>query len=374
MTDERPKTSRRDRGQLQQRLATWLASKLDRPTMGEVSIPATTGMSSETLLFDLTYHLADRVVTDRCVARLPPDSADDPVFPHYDMEMQFRAMELVGQRTAAPVPPTLWLETDPAHLGAPFFVMRRIDGIVPPDVMPYTFGDNWFFAATPEQRRQVQDSSVRTLAEIHRIAADDPALTFVPRPAAGRSALRAHVDGWQAYHDWVVSDGVRSPISEAAFEHLEQTWPAETEARLSWGDARVGNILYQDFAPSAVLDWEMAGVAPREVDLGWMVYLHRFFQDLAEVYGMPGIADFMRPADVVAVYAEHSGYTPADLRWFIEYAAARHAVIMFRIARRSAGFGEAEFPEDPDLAVPHAATIRQMIDGSYWSRLDPTWT
>ena len=43
---------------------------------------------------------------------------------------------------------------------------------------------------------------------------------------------------------------------------------------LNWGDARVGNILYRDFAPIAVLDWEMATVGPREVDLAWMIFLH----------------------------------------------------------------------------------------------------
>ena len=54
---------------------------------------------------------------------------------------------------------------------------------------------------------------------------------------------------------------------------------------LNWGDARVGNILYRDFAPIAVLDWEMATVGPREVDLAWMIFLHAFFHDMAVTFG-----------------------------------------------------------------------------------------
>ena len=137
-----------------------------------LSSPATNGMSSETLLFDITYRDANGApVDERCVARLPPDDDATPVFPRYDMEMQFEAMRLVGARTSAPVPACLWLETDRAHLGTPFFVMRRVDGTVPPDLMPYTFGGNWLFDASPAEQRRVQDASVVALAEV----GDDPA-------------------------------------------------------------------------------------------------------------------------------------------------------------------------------------------------------
>ena len=50
-------------------------------------------------------------------------------------------------------------------LGRPFFLMDRVDGIVPPDVMPYTFGDNWLFDAPVDDQRQLQDSTVEVLAE-----------------------------------------------------------------------------------------------------------------------------------------------------------------------------------------------------------------
>ena len=64
---------------------------------------------------------------------------------------------------------------------------------------------------------------------------------------------------------------------------------------VSWGDARIGNIIYRDFEPVAVLDWEMAGLGPPALDLGWMIYLHRFFQDLAEQMGMKGMPESHTP-------------------------------------------------------------------------------
>jgi aminoglycoside phosphotransferase (APT) family kinase protein len=128
-------------------------------------------------------------------------------------------------------------------------------------------------------------------------------------------------------------------------------------------------MLFDGFEVAAVLDWEMAGVAPAEIDLGWTVYLHRFFQDLAEQLGAPGLPDFMTEADVTATYAEVSGRTPADLQWYATYAAMRHGVIMRRVTERGVLFGQAVRPADPDEMIMHRATLRQMLDGTYWSSL-----
>ena len=59
-------------------------------------------------------------------------------------------------------------------------------------------------------------------------------------------------------------------------------------------------MLYRDFEPVAVLDWEMATVGPAEIDVAWMIFLHRFFNDLAQKFELPGIPDFMQRDDVVA--------------------------------------------------------------------------
>ena len=68
---------------------------------------------------------------------------------------------------------------------------------------------------------------------------------------------------------------------------------------LSWGDARIGNVLYRDFEPVAVLDWEMAALGPPELDVGWLVTLHAFFEEVAHQYGLPGLPDLLRREDVV---------------------------------------------------------------------------
>jgi aminoglycoside phosphotransferase (APT) family kinase protein len=113
----------------------------------------------------------------------------------------------------------------------------------------------------------------------------------------------------------------------------------------------------------------MAALGPREIDLAWMIFLHRFFQDLAEQAGLPGMPTFLQRDDAAATYAQASGYEPRDLDFFTLYAALRHAIVMTRVMYRSIHFGEAELPEDPDDMILHRPTLEAMLAGTYWSNI-----
>jgi aminoglycoside phosphotransferase (APT) family kinase protein len=362
--DERPQTSTRDYDELRAQLERWLAERVPGSTVSELIVPESNGMSSETVLFDLA--VPGEPTPRRLVARIAPDPAADPVFQTYDMERQFRTMQMVADHTEVPVPRVLWLETGTEDIGAPFFVMERVDGIVPPDVLPYTFGDNWFFDAERADQERLERNAVLALAALHELSGDGPA-SFLGWPDDGKSPLRHHVDGQREYYDWVAADGVRSPLIERGFTWLEDHWPDNADdAVLSWGDARIGNMMFEDFAPVAVLDWEMASVGPREIDLGWMIYIHRFFQDLVEDLEMPGMPHILRRDTVSDLYESATGYSPKHLDFYTAYAALRHGIVMFRITRRSIRFGEAEMPDDPDHAILHHAHLARMLDGAYW--------
>ncbi|MFI8102852.1 phosphotransferase family protein [Streptomyces sp. NPDC086023] len=367
-TAPRPRTSTRDPEELARRLTAWLGRELPGARVANVSVPGSNGMSSETLLFDIEH---PDTPLRACALRLAADPAAYTVFPAYDMPRQHRVMSLVARHTDVPVPRVRWLEEDPAPLGAPFFVMERAEGRVPPDVMPYTYEGNWLHAATDAERARLQEASISLLARLHDQFPAKEAEFLLPEGAPGSphagSPLRRHVEAQRAYYAWVVDGLSRSPLIERAFDRLEELWPAdEGPAVLNWGDARIGNIVYDGFEPAAVLDWEMAAFAPREVDLGWTVYLHRFFQDLTVGFGQAGLPDFLRREDVETRYAELTGHTPRDMEFHTLYAALRHAIVMLRIAYRQAHFGEVAVPEDPDGLILHHASLAAMVQGTYW--------
>lgn len=291
------------------------------------------------------------------------------MFPTYDLAMQFDVMSLVAEATDVPVPETLWYEADRSIIGAPFFVMGRIDGEVPRDVLPYTFGDNWLESASSEQRSQLQESAVRAVAGIHAITPLTHDLSSLQYDQEGETALERHLAEWDGYHRWVVGDKP-SPLLADCFTWLRDNLPTDClPDALSWGDARIGNMMFADFEVVAVLDWEMAGVAPPEVDLGWMAYLHLFFQDITTDLGLPGMPGYMSAKDITDSYADATGLAPGDLKWHIAYSAMRHGAVMRRVTERAVLFGEAVEPEDLDDMIIHKATLRAMLDGTYWGQV-----
>jgi aminoglycoside phosphotransferase (APT) family kinase protein len=364
----RPHVSGRDRGEQRRQLAQWIAGRLPGAEISELTAPASNGMSSDTLLFQVSWQDGGVAKKTDYVARLEPDTSAVPVFPTYDMERQFRIMQVVEKNTAVPVPRTLWFEPDTTIMGGAFFVMERVEGIVPPDVMPYVFG-SWLTEASKDDQARLQRTSVETLARLHQLDDRGPA-AFLAFDSPGDTHLRRHVAHERAYYEWVVSGKRRSPLIERGFAWLEDHWPAhEGPSGLSWGDARIGNVMYRDFEPVAVLDWEMAALGPREIDVSWMIFLHRFFQDLAEGAGLPGMPDFLQRDEVAATYEGASGYEPRDLDFYTVYAALRHAVVMTRVTYRQIHFGESPLPDDPDDLILHRPTLEAMLAGTYWSNI-----
>ncbi|GAB4584595.1 phosphotransferase family protein [Nocardia sp. IFM 10818] len=358
-------TSERDLDVLTEELAGWLATKVDAdapPKVTSLTRPTAGGMSSTTLLFEAEWSENGQPAGGSFVARLAPEDSSFPVFEKYDLATQYAVIDGVAKATDVPLPPLCWLENDERVLGSPFFVMRRVDGRVPEDNPPYVFL-GWLFDSTPEERYRLTRNTVEVIAKIHAI--ENPLGKFPMLDGEG-SALRRHFDAQKAWYDWALArDGFRIPLLERAFDHLEATWPAETETVLSWGDARPGNIIFDGYDPVAVLDWEMAALGPRELDIAWTILIHRFFQDIATRFDQPGLPDYMRRSHVEAMYEEFTGHRPVDLDWYLLYAALRHGIVMGRIKRRMIHFGEDTDTADRDDYVMHRPLLEALLDGTY---------
>jgi aminoglycoside phosphotransferase (APT) family kinase protein len=359
-------TSTRDPEELRASIEAWLCTTDLGSRVTTLEIPEHTGLSSLSGMLEVD---GDGLAAPaRLVARLAPDASSVPVFPTYDLEKQFLVLDHLARHSEVPVPRVHHLELDARFLGVPFFVMDRIDGEIPPDILPYPFG-SWLSEADRADQRRLQDAAVAALAGVHRVELSpelEPRLRF---DRAGRTPLHRHIAEVRGYYDWCATDGVRSSVIEEGFSWLEENWPKSGAegAVLSWGDARIGNMIFRDFTPVALLDWEMVGLAPREVDLAWMIYLHRWFDDIAASIDIEPMRHFMRLPDVVATYEAGSGSVVRNLRFFLFYAALRHGIIMFRVARRPIAFGQAVMPADANDLILHRTTLEEMMDGTYWA-------
>jgi aminoglycoside phosphotransferase (APT) family kinase protein len=360
--DESLKKSSRDLDRTRAVLTAWLAGKLpigSAPEVTELAAPPS-GQSSETLLFTAAWHDNGVRHIRRFVARVAPQQADLPIFPSYQMEREFRVIRLVAELTPVPVPEAVWVEPDPAAFGTPFYIMSRVDGDVPDDITYNS--DGWLFEAGPGERRKVQESTVSAMAVLH--AAPDPErnFAFLQYPQAGDTALRRHVAHAHAWYDYGVSLAGRCPLIERGFRWLADNWPADPGGTvLSWGDARVNNVIFQDFRPVALLDWEMAGLGPREIDIAWLVGGHRVFQDIAGLFGSPGMPDFMRLEDVATQYETATGHAVRDIDFYLTYTAIQWAIVFVIAGLRRVHFGEQPMPDDVLDLILNRGPLEQML-------------
>jgi aminoglycoside phosphotransferase (APT) family kinase protein len=364
---ERLQRSSRDVTTLPAVMSKWLSTVSPGGVIPEVTVESgvdSTGMSSETIILTARWQQDGQPIEQKLVARVAPTAEDVQVFPTYRLDHQFEVMRKVAELTDVPVPRVRRLETTGEVLGTPFFVMDYVDGVVPPDVMPYTFGGNWFADAPAERQRELQDATVGVLAKLHSIPNAEKTFAFLSEGQEGDTALRRHFNWVQSWYDFAVPDIGRSPLLERTFGWLQDHWPGETTAResvLLWGDARVGNVLYRDFQPVAVLDWEMVTLGPRELDVAWMIYAHMVFQELAGLATLPGLPEVMREEDVRATYQRLTGVEVGDLRWFYVYSGVMWACVFMRTGARRVHFGETEKPNDVESLFYHAGLMKRLI-------------
>jgi aminoglycoside phosphotransferase (APT) family kinase protein len=341
---------------LERALAAHLPDSSDHQ-ITEIAGTSENGMSSETLLFDASWNDHTGHRHERLVARVAPIEGDIPVFPEYDLAGQFQTIETVAALTDVPVPDTWWCEPDPAVIGSPFFVMGRVEGQVPPDVMPYNLGESWLFKGSPEDQSRLQERTISILARLHAIPEPEKHFSHLLGTWPGDTALRRHFAKRWHWYEFAARDAGRSELLEKGFAWLDQHWPADSPTVFCWGDSRIGNVMYRDFEPVAVFDWEMAGVGPAETDLGWMVYMHQMFEDMAAKYGFPGMPHFLRLEDAAETYERLAGHAPRDLDWYVTYSGLQLGIVFLRTGIRSVRFGERAAPKSTEELVSNASWL-----------------
>jgi aminoglycoside phosphotransferase (APT) family kinase protein len=272
------------------------------------------GIANETILVDLAPDHPGMVV------RLPPLSA---VYADYDLAPQAQVQNAVAS-SGVPAPAPALVVTDPGFIGSSFMVMPRKHGSIPG---PAPVFDPWVMEAGEAAQRTVHNGLIDTLAAVHSVdwAAHDlgPVLTG---PGLGDA-----LDHWDGYVAWA---GQGDPLPEltAGLDWCRAHRPADTEPVLLWGDVRLGNLIFGDALDvQAVLDWDLASIGPRGMDLGWYFGLDALMEEL---FGrrVPG---FLTRHQALARYESRSGHPVADLDWHEVFAMTRALAINDRDARIS---------------------------------------
>jgi len=302
-------------------LADWLAARIPGASnvrIGELNAPSANGFSNITALFEASWQSQGVEQHRKFVARI--ETRGEGLFQTYDVGRQFDVMAALGT-SPVPVPEALWMERDTGIFGAPFLVMEYIEGNIPSDD-PSFAASGWVLGLTPPQRREFSDNAIAALVQVHEVDWRSRGLEGLRRPGDGTSAAR-ELAYYEDFYRWA-AEGLKVPVIEDGLAWARERMPADDELVLSWGDARIGNMIFgDDLSVLAVIDWEGASLACREKDLGhWLqlvhVYTEQFGLELPE-----GIPD--RPA-LLRRYEELSGRPLGDVT-FYEVMAGIHSSI-----------------------------------------------
>ena len=328
MSDVIVAPSTRDLGQLAGQLASWLSEKL--PGSSDVRIdnltyPRGAGQSHETILFDAHWTEGGQRREQGCVVRIRP--SDFTVFVDTLFEEQYRVMKVLSDGDYVKVARPLFFEEDPTLLGQPFFVMEKRTGRVPVSIPPYA-REGWMTQLTAPQRRTLWENAVDQLAAIQLVPLDR--LDFLKGPPGAESGLAQEWDRYERGAAWV-QEHVGSPAIGRALERLKSLWPANRPEGLVWGDARIGNMMFDDdMNVVCVMDWEQPSLGGALHDLAWFVTLSEIMhgpnaQNGAYLEGMGSTEE------TVARWEERTGKSAADLDWYIDFTHLKMSLTGLRM-------------------------------------------
>ena len=345
-----------DLSEIQSKLIPWFQEKM--PQAQNISVselrPPEGGFSSESFLFDLSWHEAGQQRSQGMVLRRPPHL---PLFPDYDLRRQFLVMQRL-QGTNVPVPRVYWqVEQDESILGTPFYVMDKIEGISPPDYPLYhSYGA--YFDASPEKRAKMWWGCLDYIVKIHKLDWRSLRLSFLGAPQGGTSTLDGLLDYNESMLNWVKGDEPQ-PILNAAIKWLRENRYTLERITLCWGDCRMPNTLYSpDVDVVAVLDWEFAYLGDPVSDLAWFLFLDWHHSD---AYGISKLEGTPGKEETVRRYEELTGWKVENLFYNEVLAPLRLGVPLLKVYKNLKQMGVTILAEDAELNNPCTQRIASLL-------------
>ena len=344
--------------ELQPKLSAWLQKKM--PDAKDLAVSnferSGAGISNETFLFNLNWQEKGKQKSDAMVLRCAPRSF--PVYPDYDLSIQFRVMKAL-HAAWFPVAKVHWLEQDQKVLGTAFYVMGRIEGIVPPEFPPYhSFGV--YFDATAQKRTRMWWSAIEAMSRVHKADWKKLDVSFLGVPKGGTDPLDRQLDYFDRYLQWAKdSPDERQPVLETALKWLRENRYAPERVTLCWGDARMPNTM---FSPEgdvvALFDWEMAFIGDPQADLAFFLLLD--WVD-SEGYGIPRLEGTPSGEETVQRYQELTGWKVDQLHYNEVFAVFRAGIVMLKVLKNFRKLGVAMPEADAESNNPCTQRLASLL-------------
>lgn len=295
---------------------------------------------------NLTYRVTG---TDgaRFVLRRPP--LGHLLASAHDMGREHRIIAALSG-TPVPVAPAAGYCADTAVNGAPFYVMRFVDGLVVRDRAEAEAG------LTVAARSRASESLVDTLAAIHAVDLGSVGLADLSKH---EGYIARQLKRW--YGQWGAQKTRELPAVDRVHDALLRRIPEQGPASIVHGDYRLDNCMVTPAGDvAAVLDWEICTLGDPLADLGLLMVYWTGPNDPPSAWEgaattAPGFAD---RAQIAARYAATSGRDIGQLGFYVAFAYWKLACILEGVYARYLGGAMGE--RDPAELAP----FKRQVDNA----------
>jgi aminoglycoside phosphotransferase (APT) family kinase protein len=289
----------------------------------------------------------------RWVMRRPPRGDILPTA--HDVLREYRvlcALAPLKVRTPRPVIAC----ADRTVIGAPFYLMERVEGVVIREQLPPHFD-------AVADRRRIGEELIDALAELHTIDWRSTALAEMGKP---QGFLERQLRRWVGQLDLTLPR--TRPLAGIAevTQWLQKHLPPQSAASIVHGDYKLDNVMFAAQVPPqlvAIFDWEMATLGDPLTDLGWLLSFWGPTGDPLEPQGSNYItsqAGFLSREEMLARYEEKSGQRMTHFPFYHCFAVWKMAIIAEGLYRHYLE-GTAANPK----AAEFAWRVPQLVDRAH---------
>ncbi len=265
------------------------------------------------------------------VLRRPPFG--NKISKAHDMVREFKILEALGKAAYDKIPKAILCCEDESILGAPFFIMEKVDGLIIRNKRPEHVSTDFF--------KRLSKLSIDVLLELHALELTNSGLINLGKP---EGYVARQVAGWSERYLQAQTDDI--PELKNAFDWLARNQPEHFSVAFIHNDFKFDNMVIRDDASvAAVLDWEMATVGDPLMDLGTTLayWAEEDDPDILKMFNLSYVEGNFSRAELVEYYASKSKLDVSKILFYYVFGLCKVAVIAQQIYKRYAlGFSSDE--------------------------------
>ncbi len=261
------------------------------------------------------------------VLRRPPFGAN--IKSGHDMSREYKILSNLYKVYPKVPKPVLFCE-DKEVLGADFYLMERVEGIIiRGQIRPKQYPDRNTMSG-------IAEAFVETFAQLHEVDFQVAGLGDLGKP---EGYVARQIAGWTKRYFKAKTDEI-DPIEKMA-KWLDENQPADSGAALIHNDFKYDNIVLDKNNPKnviAVLDWELATLGDPLMDLGSTLgyWVNDNDPDFMKKLGLSPTTIPGNPTrnELVKMYAEKRNIDVSNIVFYYVYGLFKLAVIVQQIYAR----------------------------------------